>query len=620
MSSIKQVQDLEKQLSLARQEVSQLRSMNKSEVLIKGEEAIDSPSLIDPSLGPSKRRKPNNSHDFKTVRQHMAYYGDGVIRASSLRAGLNLAIMDFVPELPLRHSSDSMLEWYLSMFQCKMPVLDWPTFVQQYEDVYRHGTLRNSSRTWIALLFTVLACGSLKENIAEGQRLLGIAKDMVGYLENDVTMDHVRCATLMSTFFMEVNARSAAWTSLGCAVRIAQDIGLHRSSISTPASTPEEIARQSLWWSIYVSDRLLSLELARPPAIDDDSCNFHRPISDDGRILLPNIGSLLSKGLDSSTTINALTEVVQCVSLVLKSGTTSLINSKNNQSTDERILRCFATFPSHYQLTSKEYLSPHAIFPLVYLQDTRLSLHRRNLSPTCAKEIRSAAIESCVSISQETTRTLARTMQYPPEMFNAEKDSTMWHRSMRTAASASLCLHIWRCTLFLCFKGDYQAALVCVRISAAIGNARPVNISCGQYLDFFIQSLLEALPHGERSQLERNEDMMAYVSGDLQNSPETAWIWQLENQRGSYSDMRIPNDEYFPLKTGEGKASWNGWDQIIGLLERLLEEQRRGLSGVLQKAREPMQQDSMFLSARNDPNNVAISPGGSNRISIADIM
>lgn len=335
---------------------------------------------------------------------------------------------------------------------------------------------------------------------------------------------------------------------------------------------------------------------------------------------MSDAGSPLLRGSESALEVDVLTEVVKCVSVVLKVDTVSVVSPQNIQSVDERIRKCFAAFPPHYQLTATEYLDPQIIIPVLYLQDTRLSFHRRNLSPTCAMETRYAAIDSCVSISRDTTRTLSRTMRHPAELVNVERPSTIWQKSMRSIASAFFCLHLWRCALFLCFQGDYQAALVCTRVSAAIGDARSVNPRCGRYLDFFLRSLHEPLQRGERSQLERNEDVMAYVSSDLQNRSESAWIWQHEDHSALQRDQRSTNDPTFSLKPGEASQDWNGWDEIINRLERLLEEQRRGVPGAFLTGRSPLQRDPTGFRTRNDPTNVVISPGGSNRISIADIM
>lgn len=71
------------------------------------------------------------------------------------------------------------------------------------------------------------------------------------------------------------------WTTLGLAIRIAQSVGLHverddRKPLEGKAAVKTEIGRR-IWYSLYVLDRLLSLQLGRPPAIHDDDCPLSLP-------------------------------------------------------------------------------------------------------------------------------------------------------------------------------------------------------------------------------------------------------------------------------------------------------------------------------------------------------
>ena|ERR1700722_11386933 len=73
----------------------------------------------------------------------------------------------------------------------------------------------------------------------------------------------------------------SCWTTLGLAVRLAQSIGLH---VKDAARTPEDNSnmfsyelRRRTWYSIYVLDRLLALQLGRPPAIYEGDFNVGLP-------------------------------------------------------------------------------------------------------------------------------------------------------------------------------------------------------------------------------------------------------------------------------------------------------------------------------------------------------
>ena len=65
------------------------------------------------------------------------------------------------------------------------------------------------------------------------------------------------------------NDFSRCWKKLGVAIRIAQGIGLHTEDFvgSRSSDEPARERRRRTWYSLYVLDQLLSLQLGRPPAI-----------------------------------------------------------------------------------------------------------------------------------------------------------------------------------------------------------------------------------------------------------------------------------------------------------------------------------------------------------------
>jgi hypothetical protein len=59
---------------------------------------------------------------------------------------------------------------------------------------------------------------------------------------------------------------------------MAQSMGLHVEPRGSRDRSPLETEkRRRVWYSIYVLDRLLSLQLGRPPAINDDDCDVSLP-------------------------------------------------------------------------------------------------------------------------------------------------------------------------------------------------------------------------------------------------------------------------------------------------------------------------------------------------------
>lgn len=74
--------------------------------------------------------------------------------------------------------------------------------------------------------------------------------------------------------------RSSSWVHLGIAIRLAQALGLHRKAINEKFNDPLYVThRRRLWRSLFICDRLSSINLGRPLAAndydwDDQTMNF----------------------------------------------------------------------------------------------------------------------------------------------------------------------------------------------------------------------------------------------------------------------------------------------------------------------------------------------------------
>ena len=360
----------------------------------------------------------------------------------------------------------------------------------------------------------------------------------------------------------------------------------------------------------------MSLEIGRSSAIDDDDCSFNPPYYMNERLSEPDG---IHQSEDSPTATTLLTNVVACVSRILRALKSSPVASSSLQDLDVQIQECMSKFPRHHHIHSNESLQLNTVMPVIYLQNARLLLHRQNLAPMCTPDVRSHAIDDCLKISQDTARLVIRMMPEESDMSNLSVSPTRQEATLKSAASAFLCTHIWRCTLFLSFRGDYQAAFHCIKASAAIGNSRVINLSCGRYLEFFLNALLAALQQDQDHGLDQDPDLVAYLSGDLQHSFDSAWIWQRDEVDSPRSELEGNQKISASLRGIYGAVEWNGWDDIFKLLTRLSEENRQRQRGQSQGRPSPIDRDSNFRS-RLESSNTVVSPGGSTRISIADIM
>lgn len=312
--------------------------------------------------------------------------------------------------------------------------------------------------------------------------------------------------------------------------------------------------------------------------------------------------------------------------IVLKSPSLSPTTLKT---CDAQFAHCLEAFPSHHR-TRTGYLDPCSILPVVYLQNSRFILHRHNLTVFSAPEVRAAALDHCNLIARDTTQLLSRCMTNPPTSLHLHSPPrhpwASWKARLVSAASAFLCTHIWRCTLLLCLRGDFKSALICAEVSSTFGDARPVNVSCGKYLAFFLDRLLQKAQLGLRADLENDEEMIAYVSGDLQGNIEQSWVWHgkestwnqpLQSPNGT--DTKSSEESLTSELNGDSKFGQAGWNHILEVLKIFDREQSLDRLRHDQGFSPSVPGQSRNSASNNTGNNPAI-PIGSNRISIANII
>ncbi|WVN84929.1 uncharacterized protein L203_100065 [Cryptococcus depauperatus CBS 7841] len=101
----------------------------------------------------------------------------------------------------------------------------------------------------------------------------------------DVNIHQVQCLTLLAAFQASVSAMPMSWLLAGQAIRVAQDLGLHRSTARLPISFQEKQLRSRCWWAIYGLERMMSIFLGRPLGVDDLDVDVAYPVEVDDAAL-----------------------------------------------------------------------------------------------------------------------------------------------------------------------------------------------------------------------------------------------------------------------------------------------------------------------------------------------
>lgn len=312
--------------------------------------------------------------------------------------------------------------------------------------------------------------------------------------------------------------------------------------------------------------------MGKPVLINDQDCDVDLPCPIDEQYLAEG-GAPDS---DQTTPLLSTIHVVRSMGQLSRTLRCPTISPATIETFERHFTACLATFPSQYHPKSDQCLDPRSLAPIIYLQNARFILHRHNISPFSAREVRSSAMDYCASASLDTAHLLSRCMRTPPGLQGYD-----WQPLFASSAGTLLCTHIWRCILLLLFRQEYSAALICAQASAAVGDSRAVNAACGRYIAFFLKSLIDRIQRNALD-LERDEEMMAYVSGDMQGTNDGSWVWQ-GSETGSELESTVDLSTGSPPSTQPGawpsptesRSDWEGWDWIGRTIQYLDEGQRQ---------------------------------------------
>ena len=307
--------------------------------------------------------------------------------------------------------------------------------------------------------------------------------------------------------------------------------------------------------------------MGKPVLINDQDCDIDLPCPVDDQYITEGG---IPEG-QQTTPMLATIHVVRSIGQLTRTLRSTTVSPATLETFERHFNTCLATFPPHLHPKTDHNLDPRSLAPIIYLQNARLLLHRHNIAPYCQNIVRSTAMDYCVSTAMDTASVLSRCMR-------VQSGPSNWRVLFASCAGTLLCTHIWRCALFLLFRQEFAAALACIQASAAVGNDRAINVACGRYLAFFLRALLDRFRQGHFGDLDHDEEMMAYVSGDMQGTTDGSWVWQ-------GSEMGLQPEAMAPMRNTSAppeleveetrESSEKSWDWIESTVQELVSEKQR---------------------------------------------
>jgi hypothetical protein len=220
---------------------------------------------------------------------------------------------------PSQYESDLLVGLYFDRIHHTFPAIFKPHFMTRYRRMLagrssrptRASTSQNDSNSndknaedpeFLLIFFAVCACG--RSMLPEGPEsgLPGLEyfeKALLLYYAShaQASVERVQCLALLAMCSAGWNTLTKSWSLAGQSVRDAVDIGLHLSSrrvrhmgignyhgaggTAAGSYMSSELLRRQmsrrLWWCVYSLDRVVSICLGRPFAVDDRDCACDLP-------------------------------------------------------------------------------------------------------------------------------------------------------------------------------------------------------------------------------------------------------------------------------------------------------------------------------------------------------
>lgn len=202
------------------------------------------------------------------------------------------------PSLPPRETSDALMLAFFDKIHPDYPLFHRDMFQLRYEALWepRPGPLRTTDTGWMCCLAMVFVFGAQaleqhdKQQAASIQRsYLALVRSSFRQLVGTTSLANVQALLLLQLYEHNSGQRNASWMFLGCALRMAIALGMHRDLPNKTGVDPVEWAtRRRVWWTLYTFERNLSVMLGRPSAINDSEVSTKMPdgsdMSDNGKV------------------------------------------------------------------------------------------------------------------------------------------------------------------------------------------------------------------------------------------------------------------------------------------------------------------------------------------------
>ncbi|TAQ91361.1 hypothetical protein B7494_g283 [Chlorociboria aeruginascens] len=190
--------------------------------------------------------------------------------------------------LPPRQTADLLVQAFFDHVHPNYLIFHRETFELRYESTWTQALtgipIHEIEPGWVCCLFMVLAFGAQvivqddKEQYVQMQRrYLDLVKLRVYHLISSSSLVNIQALLLLQLHQHNCAERNTAFLILGCTIRMATALGMHREGTLGGFDNMEREVRRRVWWTLYMFEHLQCTILGRPCSIDDTEVNITFP-------------------------------------------------------------------------------------------------------------------------------------------------------------------------------------------------------------------------------------------------------------------------------------------------------------------------------------------------------
>ncbi|KAJ5657116.1 Cutinase transcription factor 1 beta variant 3 [Penicillium longicatenatum] len=183
---------------------------------------------------------------------------------------------------------NALLQAYVENVHVALPFMDLPSFLNSI-----HGGHEDKGQISLLLfhsvMFAATAFVDMKYLCEDGYQTRRCARKQF-FQRTKLLYDFdyeqspliVLQALLHMTYWDEApGEQKHTWHWMGIAVSLSYNLGIHRQEASNTSTSLEKRLRKRLWWSCFMRDRIIALDMRRLPIIEDASLNVPMLAQDD---------------------------------------------------------------------------------------------------------------------------------------------------------------------------------------------------------------------------------------------------------------------------------------------------------------------------------------------------